>query len=103
MVNSKCVNYVLASFRPNGYTTIANLVNTSISPCAAGHTGSYQATRDNQIAAGLPYTFHSRILFIRIGPRFGFEVDETPFETPNNQEMYIDNLRYWRNYMPGVE
>ncbi len=29
VVNSECVNYVLAIFRPNGYGTIANPVNTS--------------------------------------------------------------------------
>ena len=52
VVNSECINYVLATFRPNGYGTIANPVNTLIAPCSAGHTGAYQATVDNQIAAG---------------------------------------------------
>ena len=69
VVNSECVNYVLATFRPNGYGTIANPVNTLISPCSAGHTGSYQATIDNQIAAGLPYTFNNSKFFIRNGQR----------------------------------
>jgi hypothetical protein len=106
VVNSECVNYVLATFRPNGYGTIANPVNTLISPCSAGHTGSYQATIDNQIAAGLPYTFNNSKFFIRNGQRIsrlGFKVDDTPFEARTNQEMYIDNLRHWRHYTPGVE
>ncbi len=51
VVNSECLSYVMATFRPNGYHTIANPVNTLISPIAAGHTGSYQATIENQIAA----------------------------------------------------
>jgi hypothetical protein len=29
VVNSECLNYILATFRPNGYSTIANPVNTS--------------------------------------------------------------------------
>ena len=33
----------------------------------------------------------------------GFKVDDTPFEPRTNQEMYIDNLRHWRHYIPGVE
>ena len=106
VVNSECVNYVLATFRPNNYGTIANPVNTLISPCSAGHTGVYQATIDNQIAAGLPYTFNNSKFFIRNGQRIsrlGFKVDDTPFEARTNQEMYIDNLRHWRNYEPGVE
>ena len=106
VVNSECVNYILACFRPNGYNTIANPVNTLIAPLAAGHTGSYQATIDNQIAAGLPYTFNNSKFFLRNGQRvsrMGFKVDETPFEPRTNQEMYIDNLRHWRNYIPGVE
>ena len=101
VVNSECVNYVLATFRPNGYGTIANPVNTLISPCSAGHTGVYQATIDNQIAAGLPYTFNNSKYFLRNGQRIsrlGFKVDDTPFEARTNQEMYIDNLRHWRNY-----
>jgi hypothetical protein len=30
VVNSECLNYVLATFRPNGYDTIANPVNALI-------------------------------------------------------------------------
>jgi hypothetical protein len=106
IVNSECVNYVLATFRPNGFNTIANPVNTLISPVSAGHTGVYQATIDNQIAAGLPHTFNNSNFFIRNGQkisRLGFKVDDTLFEPRTNQEMYIDNLRHWRNYLPGVE
>ena len=106
VVNSECVNYILATFRPDGYTTLSNPVNTLISPVSAGHTGVYQATVDNQIAAGLPYTFNNSKYFIRNGQRIsrlGFKVDDTPFEPRTNQEMYIDNLRHWRNYIPGVE
>lgn len=106
VVNSECVNYVLATFRPNGYDTIANPVNSLISPLSTGHTGVYQATVDNQIAAGLPYTFNNSKFFLRNGQRIsrmGFKVDDTPFEPRTNQEMYIDNLRHWRNYIPGVE
>jgi hypothetical protein len=106
VVNSECVNYILACFRPNGYGTIANPVNTLISPLSAGHTGAYQATIDNQIASALPYTFNNSKFFIRNGQRIarlGFKVDDTPFEARTNQEMYIDNLRHWRSYEPGVE
>ena len=106
VVNSECVNYVLATFRPNGYTTLSNPINTLISPCSAGHTGAYQATIDNQIASALPYTFNNSKYFLRNGQRIsrlGFKVDDTPFEPRTNQEMYIDNLRHWRNYLPGVE
>ena len=106
IVNSECVNYVLATFRPAGYDTLANPVNTLISPLSVGHTGAYQATIDNQIAAGLPYTFNNSKFFLRNGQRIsrlGFKVDDTPFEPRTNQEMYIDNLRHWRNYVPGVE
>jgi hypothetical protein len=106
IVNSECVNYILATFRPSGHTTISNPVNTLISPLSAGHTGVYQATVDNQIAAGLPYTFNNSKFFIRNGQRIGrlgFKVDDVLFEPRTNQEMYIDNLRHWRNYVPGVE
>jgi hypothetical protein len=106
VVNSECINYVLATFRPNGYGTIANPVNTLIAPCSAGHTGAYQATIDNQIAAGLPYTFNNSKYFIRNGQRIarlGFKVDETPLEPRTPQESYIDNLRHWKNYQPGGE
>ena len=106
IVNSECVNYILATFRPSGFATISNPVNTLISPVSVGHTGVYQATIDNQIAAGLPYTFNNSKFFIRNGQRIGrlgFKVDDTLFEPRNNQEMYIDNLRHWRNYIPGVE
>jgi hypothetical protein len=106
VVNSECVNYVLATFRPAGFNTIANPVNTLISPVSVGHTGVYQATIDNQIAAGVPYTFNNSKFFIRNGQRvgrLGFKVDDTLFEPRTNQEMYIDNLRHWRNYVPGVE
>jgi hypothetical protein len=69
VVNSECINYILATFRPNGYGTIANPVNTLISPCSAGHTGAYQTTIDNQIAAGLPKTFNKSKFFIRNSQR----------------------------------
>jgi len=106
MVNSECLNYVLACFRPNNYATLANPVNTLISPVSSGHTGVYQCTIDNQIAAGLPYTFNNSKFFIRNGQKInklGFKIDETPFEARTHQEMYIDNLRHWRNYLGGKE
>jgi len=101
MVNSECLNYVLACFRPNGYDTLSQPVNSLISPVSAGHTGCYQCTIDNQIAAGLPYTFNNSRFFLRNGQRInrlGFKIDETTFEARTAQEMYIDNLRHWRNY-----
>ena len=106
VVNSECVNYVLATFRPSGYDTIANPVNTLIYPCSTGHTGSYAASVDNQIAAGLPFTFNNSKFFLRNGQRIsrlGFKVDDVPFEPRTHQEMYIDNLRHWRNYVPGEQ
>ena len=60
-----------------------------ISPIAAGHTGSYQATIENQIAAGLPYPFNNSRFIIRNGQRIsrlGFKVDETPFEPRKNRK-----------------
>ncbi len=88
VVNYECVNYVLATFRPNGYDTIANPVNTLISLLSAGHTGAYQVTRNNQIAAGLPHTFNNSKFFIRSGQRIawlGFKIDDTPLEARTNQ------------------
>ena len=35
--------------------------------------------------------------------RLGWRVDEVVQESRNTYEMYIDNLRHWQNYMPGVE
>jgi hypothetical protein len=106
MVNSECLNYVLATFRPNNHATLSNAVNTLISPLSSGHCGVYQATIDNQIAAGLPYTFNNSKFFIRNGhkvARLGFKIDETPIEAKTHQEMYIENLRHWRHYIPGKE
>ena len=104
VINSECLNYVLCTFRPNGYDTIANPVNTLISPVNVGHTGCFQATIENQIASGLPYTFNNSKFFIRNGQnikRLGFKVDEVYFEPKTNLEMYIENLRHWRNYEHG--
>ncbi len=69
MVNSECLNYVLCTFRPNGFATLSNPVNTLISSLSSGHCGVYQATVDNQIATGLPYTFNNSNCFIRNGQR----------------------------------
>jgi len=101
VVNSECLNYVLATFRPSTYLTPANAVNTLISPQGAGNAGSYQATFQSQVNAGLPYTFNQSKFFLRNGQgvkRLGWKVDETYFEPRTIQEMYIDNLRHWRNY-----
>ena len=101
VVNSECLNYVLACFRPAGYDTLANPVNTLISSQSHGHTGVYQATFDNQVRCGLPYTFNNSKFFVRNGDkiaRMGWKVDEVYFEPRTPQEMYIDNLRHWRNY-----
>jgi hypothetical protein len=70
MVNSECLNYILATFHPNGYATLSNSVNTLISPLSSGHCGVYQCTIDNQVAAGLPSTFNHSKFFIRNGQRF---------------------------------
>jgi len=104
VVNSECVNYVLACFRPNGYDTIANPVNTLISPSTVGHCGVLNATHAQQVAAGLPYTFNNSKFFIRNGQRIsrmGWKVDETFYEPRTKQELYIDNLRHWRCYKNG--
>ena len=104
VVNSECVNYVLATFRPAGYDILANPVNTLISAQPHGHCGVYQATFENQVRCGLPYTFNNSKFFIRNGDRIkrmGFKVDEVYFEPRTSQEMYIDNLRHWRNYKGG--
>lgn len=104
VVNSECLNYVLATFRPAGYDTIANPLNTLISPACVGHTGVKDATFQSQVAAGLPFTFNQSKFFCRNGQRvsrMGFRVDETFMEPRTKQEMYIDNLRHWRNYVAG--
>jgi hypothetical protein len=55
-VNSKCVNNLLATFRPANYNAIANSVNTFIAALlSAGHTEAYPTTIDNHIAALLQY------------------------------------------------
>jgi len=106
VVNSECVNYVLACFRPAGYDTLAQPVITQLSPCAFGHTGTADVSFDNQVARGLPYTFNQSKFFVRNGQRIsrlGWKVDEVYLEPRNKREMYIDNLRHWRNYMPGLQ
>lgn len=106
VVNSECLNYVLACFRPNGYDTIANPVITHIAGQVFGHTGSSQFSFENQVSAGLPYTFNNSKFFVRSGhgvKRLGWKVDEVYFEPRTKREMYIDNLRHWRNYVAGVD
>ena len=106
VVNSECLNYVLATFRPAGYDTLANPVNTLISPTATGHCGVAECTWKYQVDKGLPFTFNQSKFFLRNGQkiaRLGWKVDEVYFEPRNKREMYIDNLRHWRNYVPGVD
>ena len=101
IANSECLNYVLTTFRPAGYDTIANPLNTLISGQSFGHTGMVNATWKNQVASGLPYTFNQSKFFCRNGnmvARMGYRVDESYFEPRNSQEMYFDNLRHWRSY-----
>jgi hypothetical protein len=65
-------------------------------PLSAGHPGAHQATIDNQIVAGLPYTLNNSKFFIRNGQRIsrlGFKVGDTPFEPQTNEDIYINNLR----------
>jgi len=106
VVNSECLNYIMATFRPNGYDTIANPVITHLAAQAFGHTGTATVSFDNQVAAGLPYTFNNSKFFCRSGhgvKRLGWRVDEVYYEPRTKQEMYIDNIRHWRNYLPGVD
>lgn len=103
VVNSECLNYVIGCFRPAAYNIEADPMNTLIAPQGAGNTGSYQATWQSQVNAGLPFTFNNSRFFCRNGlniDRMGWKVDETYFEPRTMQEMYIDNLRHWRNYKP---
>lgn len=104
VVNSECLNYVLACFRPASYTTEGNALNTLIAPQGAGNFGSYQASWMSQVNSGLPFTFNQSKFFCRNGlnvARMGWKVDETYFEPRTPQEMYIDNLRHWRYYNNG--
>jgi len=104
VVNSECLNYVMACFRPASYTTEATVLNTLVAPQGAGNFGSYQATWQSQVNSGLPFTFNQSKFFCRNGlnvSRMGWKVDETFFEPRTPQEMYIDNLRHWRNYNNG--
>ena len=57
VVNSECLNYVLACFRPAGYDTISNPVITHIASQVFGRTGTASVSFDNQVAAGLPDQF----------------------------------------------
>ncbi len=104
VVNSECLNYVLACFRPATYTTEGNALNTLIAPQGAGNFGAYQASWMSQVNSGLPFTFNQSKFFCRNGlniARLGWRVDENFFEPRTPQEMYIDNLRHWRNYNNG--
>ncbi len=106
VVNSECLNYVLATFRPNGYDTLANPVNSQISASCIGHCGTFNATHQQQVTAGLPYTFNNSKFFVRNGMLVGkvaFKVDETYLEARTKQELYIDNLRHWRYYQNGKQ
>ena len=106
VVNSECVNYVLATFRPNGYDTLCNPVNSQISASCIGHCGTLNATHAQQVAAGLPYTFNNSKFFVRNGMLVGkvaWRVDETFMEARTKQELYIDNLRHWRYYLNGKQ
>lgn len=106
VVNSECLNYVLATFRPNGYDTLANPVNSLIAPPCVGHCGTLNATLPQQVSAGLPYTFNNSKFFIRNGlrvARCGWKVDETYFEPRTKQELYMDNIRHWRYYNNGEQ
>ena len=106
VVNSECLNYVLATFRPNGYDTLANPINSLISAGCIGHTGTLNATHQQQVASGLPYTFNNSKFFVRNGMlvgKVGWRVDETYMEARTKQELYIDNLRHWRYYQNGKQ
>ena len=106
VVNSECLNYVLACFRPNGYDTLSNPVITQLASQVFGHTGTATVSFDNQVEAGLPYTFNNSKFFVRSGhkiERLGWKVDEVYYEPRTKREMYIDNIRHWRNYVSGVE
>jgi hypothetical protein len=106
VVNSECLNYVLATFRPNGYDTLANPVNSLISAGCIGHTGTLNSTHQQQVSSGLPYTFNNSKFFVRNGMvvgKVGWRVDETYMEARTKQELYIDNLRHWRYYQNGKQ
>lgn len=106
VVNSECLNYVLATFRPNGYDTISNPINSLISPSCIGHCGALNATHTQQVNSGLPYTFNNSKFFCRNGfliDKLSWRVDETYMEGRTKQEMYIDNLRHWRYYQNGKQ
>lgn len=106
VVNSECLNYVLATFRPSGYDTLSQVVNTLVSPTASGHAGVANTTWLEQVRSGLPFTFNQSKFFLRNGQRISkmqWRVDEVTMEGRTKREMYIDNLRHWRNYIPGVD
>jgi len=56
VVNSECLNYVLATFRPAGYDTLANPVNTLISPQSVGHFGVANCSWSKKVRIVLPFT-----------------------------------------------
>lgn len=105
VVNSECLNYVLATFRPNGFDVLSNPINSQISSSTIGHTGTMNATHYNQVCSGLPFTFNNSKFFVRNGhniSKMAWRVDETFFEARTKEEMYIDNLRHWRYYKNGT-
>jgi hypothetical protein len=66
---SECLNWVVNTFQLNDRETQQQVVNTLISPQAAGEIGAYQATIDSQIASSLPRTFNNSVYFVRIGSK----------------------------------
>ena len=105
---SECVNWVVNTFQLNDRETQQQIVNTLISPQAAGELGVYQATIDSQIASALPRTFNNAVYFVRNGSKIRnsyYKIDGDPMGNGAPREpweVYKDNILFWEGETKGI-
>ena len=105
---SECLNWVVNTFQLNDRETQQQVVNTLISPQAAGEVGVYQATFDSQLASALPRTFNNSVYFVRNGSKIKtsfYKLDGNPQGNGAPREpweVYKDNILFWEGETKGV-
>ena len=105
---SECLNWVVNTFQLNDRETQQQVVNTLISPQAAGEVGVYQATFDSQLAASLPRTFNNSVYFVRNGSKIKtsyYKLDGNPQGNGAPREpweVYKDNILFWEGETKGI-
>ena len=105
---SECLNWVVNTFQLNDRETQQQVVNTLISPQAAGEIGVYQATIDSQVASALPRTFNNSVYFVRNGSKIRTSFYKTDGYAEGNGaprepwEVYKDNILFWEGETKGV-